>query len=74
MILSRSIARKRFVYNVKSKINYKILDLHLLKSKSLIYNFDYLNGNEKYDLIRNMIVISLYLKHKRVNKDNLQRL
>lgn len=69
MMLSKCVAKKRFIFNIKYKINYKILDLHLLKSKLLIDNFDYLNGNEKYYFTRNMITILLYVQHKKINKE-----
>ena len=68
MMLSRCISKKRIIYSYKSKINYKILDLHLLKSKSLLENFDILRGGEKYYLTRNMIAILLYLNNTKVNK------
>ena len=73
MMLSRCISKKRFIYEIKRKIDYKILDLHLLKSKVLMDNFDLLNGEEKYYLIRNMIAI--YLKHqqKKINKEKVDR-
>ncbi len=69
MMLSRYIAKKRFIYHAKQKINYKILDLHLLKSKTLIDNFEFLNGNEKYYLTRNMISILLFLQNKKITKE-----
>ena len=69
MILSKCAARKRFVYRIKRKINYKILDFHLLKSKALVDGFDVLSGREKYKLTRNMIAISLFLKGKKVSLD-----
>jgi hypothetical protein len=69
MMLSRCIAKKRFIYNVKHKINYKLLDLHLLKSKTLIDNFNVLGGDEKYYLTRNLISIFLYIKGKEINKE-----
>ncbi len=69
MMLSKCISKKRFVYKIKHRINYKVLDLHLLKSELLIENYDHLNGNEKYYLIRNTISISLYLKCKKINKE-----
>ena len=69
MMLSRCIAKKRFILKIKNKIDYKILDLHLLKSKTLINNFDMLSGKEKYDLARNLIVIYLYLKRNKINTD-----
>lgn len=70
-MLSRCIAKKRFVYRIKQKTDYKILDLHLLKSKILIDNFDYLDGNEKYYHIRNMVAISLYLQHKKIDNEKV---
>ena len=69
MMLSKCIAKKRFIFKIDYKMDYKILDLHLLKSKLLINNFDYLNGIEKYYLTRNMIAIFLYIKHKKINKE-----
>lgn len=73
IMLSRCIAKKRFVYKIKHKINYKILDLHLLKSKTLIDNFDLLDGSEKYYLIRNMIAIFLYLQQKKIDKEKVDK-
>ena len=68
MMLSRCIAKKRFIYNLKNEINYKILDLHLLKSKTLIDNFDILDGNEKYYLTRNLISILIYINGGKISK------
>jgi len=73
MMLSRCIAKKRFIYKTKHEINYKILDLHLLKSKLLIDNFDILNGNEKYNLTRNLITISLYSSNRKVTKESVDK-
>ena len=72
-MLNECIAKKRFVYRIKRKIDYKILDLHLLKSKSLIDNFDILNGREKYYLVRNVVAIYLFVKRKRISKDSLDK-
>ncbi|MBI2579551.1 MAG: hypothetical protein HYW27_01480 [Candidatus Aenigmarchaeota archaeon] len=69
MMLSKTIAKKRFIYHIKKEINYKLLDLHLLKSKSLIDNFNSLNGDEKYYLTRNMIAILEFLQNKRITKE-----
>ena len=69
IMLSKSISKNRIFYKTKNKINYKLLDLHLLKSKVLIENFNLLKGNEKYNLVRNMIAIYLYLEGKKLTKD-----
>ncbi len=73
IMLSKCVVKKRFVYKSKRRINYKILDLHLLKSKNLIDNFDVLNGNEKYDLTRNLVAISLYLEKRKIGKEEVDR-
>ncbi len=71
IMLSKCVSKKRIILNVKKEINYKILDLHLLKSKILLDNFDILNGNEKYYLIRNMVAIYLFIKNKIISKDKV---
>lgn len=73
MMLSRYISKKRLVYKIKRKINCKVLDLHLLKSKILIDNFDILNGNEKYYLTRNMVAILLFLENKKISNENVDK-
>jgi len=73
MILSRCVAKKRFIYKKKQIIDYKILDLHLLKSKILIDNFDMLSGKEKYDLVRNTIAIYLYLAKKKTTVESVDK-
>ncbi|HII16186.1 MAG TPA: hypothetical protein HA362_07830 [Nanoarchaeota archaeon] len=74
MILSRFASKERILLNIKPQINYKLLDLHLLKSKLLPEQFEHLNGKEKYKLARNMIAIKLFIEGKtatieKVNKE-----
>ena len=73
MMLSRCVAQKRFLYKTKQTIDYKLLDLHLLKSKTLLDNFDILSGKEKHDLARNAIAIYLHLKKKKVTVDSVNK-
>ena len=73
MMLSKVIAKKRFIYHTQREIDYKLLDLHLLKSKVLIDNFDILNGNEKYYLVRNMIAILNFIKEEKLSKGFVDR-
>ncbi|MFH1065122.1 MAG: hypothetical protein V1734_01300 [Nanoarchaeota archaeon] len=74
MILSRFAAKERILLNIKPQINYKLLDMHLLKSKLLPEQFVHLNGKEKYKLARNMVAIKLFIGGKtatieKVNKE-----
>ena len=70
-MLSRYISKKRLIFRYKNKIDYKILDLHLLKSKPLIDNFDYLAGNQKYGMTRNMMAIFLFLNNKKISNKTI---
>ncbi|MDO8563718.1 MAG: hypothetical protein Q7R87_01795 [Nanoarchaeota archaeon] len=73
MIISKCISKKRLIYNTKNKPNYKILDLHLLKSKVLIDSFEMLTGKEKYLLTRNMVAIKIYLANKKISPEILDK-
>lgn len=72
MMLSRCVAKKRFIYKTEKQTNYKLLDIHLLKSKTLIDNFDLLDGSEKWYLVRNMICISLFLQSKKITLEHVE--
>ena len=70
-MLSKCVAKKKLIFRYENKINYKLLDLHLLKSKPLIENFDYLTGKQKYHMARNLITIFLFLNNiKRLLKED----
>jgi len=72
-MLSRCVSKKRIVFNIKRKINSQILDLHLLKSKSLIDNFDILTGKEKYYLTKNLAAIALFVEGKKISNEPIDR-
>ncbi|AJF62750.1 MAG: hypothetical protein QT11_C0001G0608 [archaeon GW2011_AR20] len=65
-MLSKHISKKRFIYNVKPEIRYRLLDMHLLKSNLLMEHFDVLKLNEKLDLLRNLISINLFIIKKQI--------
>ncbi len=73
MLLSRFAAKKRILLNIKPQINYKLLDVHLLKSKLLPEQFEHLNGKEKYKLTRNMAAIKLFIEGKTATIDKVNR-
>ncbi len=64
LILYKCISRKRLPPMPKRKLDYKYLDVQLIRSKTLIDTFDILNGNEKYKLVRNLIAIYSFIKNK----------
>lgn len=69
MMMSKYLAKKRELFQYKNKFNYKLLDLHLFKSKTLMDSFDILTGKEKYGLVRNTLAICLFLNEKQLSKE-----
>ena len=69
MMLSKAVMKKKIIFNVKRKLNYKLLDLNLLKSKTLFDNFELLNGKEKYYFTLNLISILLFIKGEKLSKE-----
>jgi len=69
MMLAKCITKRRLVYRIERKLDHRILDLELLKSENLPLNFDSLNGKEKYNLTRNLIAISLFMKNEKLTKE-----
>jgi len=73
MLLNKFVAKKRVFFNIKPELNYKLLDLHLLKSELLIDNFDYLSGNEKYKLVRNLFAIKIFIAGTHISQENVNK-
>jgi len=72
-MLSRCISKKRVIYKTEAKkINYKLLDLQLLKSKIVLDSYDSLMGEEKYYYLQNLISIYLFLKSGKITKDSVE--
>jgi len=69
MMLSKCISTKRIIFKLNKNIDYKLLDFQLLKSKTLIENFDILNGDEKYYLTLNLMSILLFIQNSKLNKE-----
>lgn len=69
LMLSRCVSKSRLIFKTKRKIDYKLLDLQLLKSKTLIDNFELLNGEEKYYFTMNMVSILLFIEGKKLTKE-----
>lgn len=67
MMLSKFISKNRIIIKTNREIIPQLLDLHLLKSKTMMNNFDLLIGAEKYYLTKNMISILLFIENKKLS-------
>ena len=73
LMLSKCISRKRLTPLPEKKLNYRYLDAQLIKSKSLILSFDYIDGKEKYKLTRNLMAIHLFVKNKTLSINHIEK-
>jgi predicted nucleotidyltransferase len=73
LMLSRCVSRARMIHKTKREINYKLLDLHLIKSKSFAENFDYLDGKEKYAHVRNVLSIKMFIEDRKLSNEVIEK-
>jgi len=71
MLVSKFVSKRRVILKIKNKINYKLLDLHLLKSELLITNFYFLAGREKYKITRNLFAIKFFMDNKKISAETI---
>ncbi|MBU2638312.1 MAG: hypothetical protein KJ955_05035 [Nanoarchaeota archaeon] len=73
MALSRFAAKERVIFKIQPEIKHKLLDIHLLKSKTLPEQFEHLEGKDKYKLTRNLFAIKLFLEEKTATKEKVSK-
>lgn len=73
LMLSKCVSKNRIIFKIKRIFDYKLLDFQLLKSKTLIDNFDILNGEEKYYLLLNMFSILRFIQNKKLSKEAVNK-
>jgi hypothetical protein len=65
-MLARCVSKTRLIFSNRQRLDYKILDMHLLNSRLLIDNYPELNGIEKYKLVRNLVSINLFIEKQKI--------
>jgi len=73
LMIDKCISKKRFIFKVTPKINYQFLDLKLLESNVIFDEGDELDIEEKYDIVRNVVSIFLFIKHKKITNNELEQ-
>ena len=75
-MLSKFVAKQPLppsVFAQARTYRYRQLDLHLLESKALLESFEYLNGREKFKLLRNAITIVMFLERKTITAETIRK-
>ncbi|MBI2139933.1 hypothetical protein HYU14_03345 [Candidatus Woesearchaeota archaeon] len=74
LLMNNHIATKRMMFDAKRDLNFKLLDLHLQKSKMFIENFEMMAGSEKLKMVRNLAAIEYFMKGKKFPKQGTDAL
>ena len=73
MIGSKFIAKNRLILNMQNKIDFKLMDLALVKSELILTNYEISSGSEKYKLLRNAFAIKRFIENKQVSKEFIDK-
>lgn len=69
MTINKFVAKKRIFIKKNNIINYKLMDLALVKSELIITNYEISSGREKYKLLRNAFAIKRFIENKKISKE-----
>ena len=73
LMVDRYVSIKRAIFRKDSEINYKLLDIYLLKNKNLIEGYDLFSIKQRKKLLRDFISIKLFSKNKEVTIENVEK-
>jgi hypothetical protein len=73
LIIDRYVSAKRTIFRKDREINYKLLDIYLLKNKNLIEGYDLFSIKQRKKLLRDFISIKLFSENKEVTIKNIEK-
>jgi len=73
LMINRYVSIKRAIFRKDKEINYKLLDIYLLKNKNLIDGYDLFNIKQRKKLLRDFISIKLFAENKEITINNVEK-
>ena len=73
LMIDRYVSAKRAIFRKDREINYKLLDIYLLKNKNLIEGYDLFSIKQRKKLLRDFISIKLFSENKEVTIKNIEK-
>lgn len=73
LMVDRYVSAKRAIFRKDREINYKLLDIYLLKNKNLIEGYDLFSIKQRKKLLRDFISIKLFSENKEVTIKNIEK-
>ena len=73
LMIDRYVSTKRAIFRNDRELNYKLLDIHLLKNKNLIEGYDLFSIKQRKKLLRDFISIKLFSENKKVTIKSIEK-
>jgi hypothetical protein len=73
LMVDRYVSVKRAIFRKDKEINYKLMDIYLLKNKNLIDGYDLFNIKQRKKLLRDFISIKLFIENKKITLKNIKK-
>jgi len=73
LMVDRYVSARRAIFRKDREINYKLLDIYLLKNKNLIEGYDLFSIRQRKKLLRDFISIKLFSENKEVTIKSIEK-
>lgn len=73
LMIDRYVSIKRAIFRKDRELNYKLLDIYLLKNKNLIEGYDLFSIKQRKKLLRDFISIKLFSENKEVTIKSIEK-
>ena len=73
LMVDRYVSSKRTIFRKDRELNYRLLDIHLLKNKNLIDGYDLFSIKQRKKLLRDFISIKLFSENREVTIKNIEK-
>lgn len=73
LMVDRYVSAKRTIFKKDRELNYKLLDIYLLRNKNLIDGYDLFSIKQRKKLLRDLISIKLFSENKEVTLKSIER-
>lgn len=73
LMVAKYVSRNRAIFRKDKEINYKLLDIYLLRNKNLIDGYDLFNIKQRKKLLRDFMSIKLFSENKEITQKRIEK-
>jgi hypothetical protein len=72
-MIDKYVSLKRTIFKKEVKINYKLIDAYLMRTKNLIDGFNFLNLKQRKKIIRDFVSLKLFCDGIDITLENIDK-